>query len=200
MATNFKPCSIDGCNRNAHWTAKGAKGWCGAHYWRWRKNGAPMAGRTAVGSALKWIQEVALSHDSDQCLIWPFGRSSRGYGQAHVDGRNEMAHRVVCEEAHGPAPSPEHEAAHSCGKGEDACVSPIHLRWATPSENQMDRVEHGTSNRGERHGLTYLTEPQVLSIKRMSKTMTPVEIQAETGIDRRRVSAIAKGSTWGWLE
>lgn len=37
----YKPCTIDGCDRNAY---KGGRGWCGTHYMRWRRKGDPMAG------------------------------------------------------------------------------------------------------------------------------------------------------------
>lgn len=47
MADEFKACSVDDCKRNAHWRAKGARGWCLAHYKKYRKYGDPLksAGR-----------------------------------------------------------------------------------------------------------------------------------------------------------
>lgn len=38
-------------------------------------------------------------------------------------------------------------------------------RWNTPSANQMDKVAHGTHNRGVRHNMVKLTEAAVLSIR-----------------------------------
>lgn len=38
MADEFKPCSVDGCNRNAHPQAKGKRGYCQRHYHQlWRR-------------------------------------------------------------------------------------------------------------------------------------------------------------------
>ncbi|WP_425339241.1 hypothetical protein [Methylorubrum extorquens] len=50
----------------------------------------------------------------------------------------------MCALVHGPAPSEKHQVAHSCGKGHTGCVSPKHLRWATPLENANDKRLHGT--------------------------------------------------------
>lgn len=48
----------------------------------------------------------------------------------------------MCQLVKGPPPTPAHEAAHSCGRGHDACVHPKHLSWKTRSENQQDRYIH----------------------------------------------------------
>src|SRR5688500_1244362 len=42
MATEFKPCSVDGCNGDARSKARGAKGLCSAHYQRSAKWGDPL--------------------------------------------------------------------------------------------------------------------------------------------------------------
>jgi len=39
------------------------------------------------------------------------------------------------------------------------------LKYGTTSQNQMDRIEHGTSNQGESHGNSILTESEVLEIR-----------------------------------
>lgn len=50
MATTFKTCSVDGCNSDASTEAQGARGFCRAHYSRWRRYGDPLAGRASPGS------------------------------------------------------------------------------------------------------------------------------------------------------
>jgi hypothetical protein len=47
-------------------------------------------------------------------------------------------HRVICEMVNGPAPSAEHQAAHSCNRGHHGCANPCHLIWKTRSENLLD--------------------------------------------------------------
>lgn len=95
------------------------------------------------GKTIQWIQDhLSYPHD-DWCLIWPFSRT-RGYGQFGYLGKGYYAHRYMCELVHGAAPSPEHQAAHSCGNGVEGCVNPKHLSWKTQSENQLDCRQHGT--------------------------------------------------------
>ena len=62
----------------------------------------------------------------------------------------KLVSRLVCAAFHGPAPTPTMHAAH--GNGDKDNNTPNNLRWATPKENGEDKVTHGTSPRGERHG------------------------------------------------
>ena len=137
-------CAVDTCER-PHF----CKGYCRLHYERWKRHGSPdvVLKRLSVrGEPMRWLLQHAI-HLGDECLTWPFARFPDG--RAHMNGRKPT--RVMCEMAHGPAPTPQHEAAHSCGKGHEACINPQHLRWATPVENAADKVVHGTVLEGERH-------------------------------------------------
>jgi hypothetical protein len=95
--------------------------------------------------------EIAIHHKGEECLPWPFSEAAAGYGRIVVDGKHTLAHRHVCTLVHGEPPTPKHEAAHSCGKGHEACVSGDHLSWKTHADNQADRLIHGTSNRGKKY-------------------------------------------------
>lgn len=99
------------------------------------------------GSVLMmWIRDH-LEYPHDYCLIWPFARGDNGYGSFGRQGKFIYTHRYICELVKGPPPTPEHQAAHSCGRGHEGCVNPKHLSWKTRAENQLDRREHGTENR-----------------------------------------------------
>lgn len=41
--SDFRECAVSGCDRNAHWKSKGARGWCLMHYKRWRAHGSAEA-------------------------------------------------------------------------------------------------------------------------------------------------------------
>lgn len=97
------------------------------------------------GEPLRWLLDH-VEYPEKGCLIWPFARDGKGYGSLGKKG----AHRRMCEIVNGPAPTPKHHAAHSCGNGHLGCVHPRHVRWATCSENQMDRFLHGTAT--NQHG------------------------------------------------
>jgi hypothetical protein len=189
MATNFI-CSVDDCGK----TARNSRGWCNAHYLRWRRYGDPTAGRINHGDAKRHLNDVVLPFTGKECLIWPHCRDDNGYAR-YSDG---LVHTYVCERRHGKSPSRQHQAAHSCGNGHLGCVSPEHLAWKTVSENQMDRVLHGTSNRGSRHALSKLTEEDVAEIMAMKGKETQKVIAAKFGVSRSNISAIHRGTSWDW--
>lgn len=201
MATSFKPCSVEGCNGNAHYLAKGARGMCASHDRRWRLYGDPNEGRVSPGEPLRWAREVAVLFDGDGCLTWPFSRFPDGYGALVTpDARSSRASRVICTFSHGEPPSSHHEAAHSCGKGHEGCVSPKHLRWATKAENAADRTDHGTHGRGDENGMSKLTEDDVLEIRSLQGAMTQQAIANLFGVDRTQVGNILRRKQWAWLE
>jgi len=187
-------CTIPGCGKPTK-----ARGWCAMHYKRWSISGDPhVLKRTEKGAPKAWLQSH-IKHDDNACLIWPFNRPKDGYGRIMVSKRCLLAHRVMCEIVYGPAPTSRHEAAHSCGKGSEGCVNPRHLYWATPTENQADRIKHGTSNRGERHGSAVLTERDVIEIRSLRGRLKQNEIAAMFGISRTCIRLIHSRKTWGWL-
>lgn len=144
------------------------------------------------GAAVRWLQGQITSWVSDECLYWPFGKCN-GYGLFGLNGRQHYAHRYVCEQVHGPAPSPDHEAAHECGQGAHGCVSPRHVVWKTRTENQLDRALHGTKATGPRGKLTPEQAAQILALK---GTKPQREIAAMFGVSRSNVSFIHCGKAW----
>lgn len=185
-------CSVDGCTKPIH-----CRGLCRPHYMRrWRRGIEPAQRRR--GYTIEWLKTEALNFSSDDCLVWPFNKDHAGYGTLRYDGRPQKASRVVCSLVHGAAPSPHHEAAHSCGNGRLGCVNPRHIRWATPRENQADRIIHGTSNRGKRGKLTAV---DVRNIRSLAKTMKQQAIADRYGMHQSSISYIINNKkNWVWLD
>lgn len=150
--------------------------------------------RAPWGSRRKWLDGVAVSHESDFCLIFPFPLTNHGYGAFNIGRKKVAAHRYVCEKVWGPQPR-GHECAHRCGNSR--CVNPAHLCWKTRSENHKDKIAHGTTNRGERHYGHKLTAKQVLAIR--SKRAPQADIAAQYGISQTTVSDIKRKRKWAWL-
>lgn len=197
MNATMKTCSIEDCCNTAL-----TRGLCKAHYTRLCRHGDPLAGRrspAARGEPLRYISEVVLKYQGDDCLVWPFSKDGKGYGQAFIDGRTTKVHRYICALVNGESPTPKHEAAHGCGKGHLGCVNPQHLIWKTRAENQADRLLHGTHNRGERCASSKLTESQVREILALKGVKKQREIAAEFGVSRERVCDIHNRRSWGWL-
>lgn len=227
MADQFKACCIEGCKDDAkngrrgmcsrhyyHWKAARssmlgcsvsecrrslyAKGLCSAHYQRWKDHGDPLGGRVPNGETHRYLREVVLSYDGDECHIWPFFRDHNGY--AKVNGlKDRYVSRIACEAHNGPAPSKSLHAAHSCGNGRSGCVTKKHLRWATVTENQQDRVLHGTSNRGERSATAILTEADVIYIRDAVKDRTQADLARSYGVHQTTISDIITRRRWSWL-
>jgi hypothetical protein len=163
--------------------------------------------KTPAGAPMAFIN-AALASQTDECILWPYAKTKhareygggpgKDYGSFNLNGRTKAVHAYVCEVVHGPKPD-RHEAAHNCGH--QPCINPQHLRWATREENQADRVEHGTSNRGERQWASKLTADVVLDLRRR-RAEGPWDCLAEAerlGINRKSVEDAVKGRTWGWL-
>lgn len=195
MARPKRTCSIEGCARKPH-----SRSWCRVHYDRWLRLGDPLAGGTFRGQPGQYFREVVLAHQGRDCLIWPFARTGDGYAQVHLDGRMQRVGRLVCERVYGSAPTPRHEAAHSCGQGHLGCVSPLHLRWATTLENQADMLRHGTRAKGERVGSAKLTARDVRDIRALSGRLLQREIAERFGISAPHVSKLLNKKKWNWLE
>ena len=188
------PCAVQECDRPAE-----CQGYCKPHYSRLLRHGDPLLGRTPVGGPLAWLQRH-VSHQSDECLIWPFRRRSTGYGEAPFRGARMSANRIMCILAHGEPPTEDHHSAHSCGNGFGGCVNPKHLRWATKSENEIDKLDHGKSNRGTRHGMSKLTEEDVRSIRAAEGSMPQKAIAEKFGVSRATIGAIHSRQRWSWLD
>jgi hypothetical protein len=194
MADANSICSVPECGNIIK-----AKGWCNRHYLRWRRHGDPVAGSTSHGDPQFFLDEVIDAHNGDGCLLWPFARNSNGYAQIYRRGILQYVHRIVCERVNGAAPD-GHEAAHSCGKGHEGCVSKRHILWKTHVDNIGDALHHGTRSRGERHGRAVLSTSDVKIIRAMSKTHEPNDIAEIFGVSASHVRAIQSRKSWKWLE
>ena len=187
-------CSIEDCHRPHY-----GRGWCNMHWSRWRKHGDPLKILKApTGAGLLFIRQ-AQAADTDNCILWPFGLTTAGYGSIVYDGRQTYAHVVSCEmnrETRTPAGK---EVAHSCGV--PVCVNPRHLRFATRKENQADRLLHGTTVRGEQVHSAKLTADQASEIKRRIKRGESAQsIAANYPVSEASVRDIRRGSTWAWVK
>lgn len=140
--------------------------------------------------AKRWMGKYLDHDDAEFCLIWPFNRAQNGYPTA---GKNNAIrpHRLMCERRNGPAPSPKHQAAHSCGKGHLGCVNPWHLNWRTPAENQLERYKQ--------HGLLpsrKLTPEQVDEIRTLKGRERTVDTAARFQVSEANIRQIQAGKTW----
>lgn len=139
--------------------------------------------------------------EPDEC--WPFTGciDPHGYGRIGIGGRGggtANAHRVVAEFYYG-SPKEGDQARHLCGNRE--CCNPSHLAWGDQSANEADKLLHGRSNRGERHGMGKLKLEQVLAIRRRAmEGESQRALGREFAVAQQTISEIVTGRTWAWVE
>ncbi len=186
-----KLCSIPDCGKLA-----GRHGWCRAHRDRWKLYGDPLAGLTGRGEARRYFEQRVLTYSGDDCLTWPFCRDRDGYGLLKECRKMKTVSRILCEQEFGPPPTPRHEAAHSCGKGRDGCVTRRHLSWKTSVENHADKLVHNTRPMGETHGAAKLTNQAAREIISLKGALSRSKIAKQYGISPVTVGDIHRGKSW----
>ena len=112
---------------------------------------------------------------------------------------SKLVHRLMLEAFVGPCPDGM-ESCHNNGIRSDCRLE--NIRWDTISANQMDKVGHGTSNRGERQGNSKLTEWDIRWIKRFQEHgfATQSYLAEIFNVSMPTMSDIKSGRRWGWLE
>lgn len=139
----------------------------------------------------------------EECVLKPYAMSS-GHLQIslskNLKSKSLLIHPLVLEAFVGPRPGDSMQW-HGCHFDGDPSNNRIdNLRWDTRSGNEMDKVAHGRSNRGERNRAVKLIEAQVLEIRsRILKGDTSPAIAIDYGVTRALINAIKRGSAWSWL-
>lgn len=112
-------------------------------------------------------------------------------------GKTHFIHRLVAKNFLGKAPK-NYQVRHLDGNKKNNNLS--NLKYGTSSENQQDRLRHGTDNRGEKSGKAKLKKKEVIKIKKLLKLgRKKADIARLFNISRGAISEIALGRSWGWL-
>lgn len=184
-------CTIKGCD-NPH----AARGLCSRHYSNLRRHGHPEKSSTPKGAPAHYLTRLFDGDQLPACVFWPYARNDQGYGQLTWLGRKTYAHRIACEHVNGPAPTPKHEAAHSCGNGHLGCVNPHHLEWKTSYENHQDRHTHGTVAHGDSHHGAKLKADDIPKIRALKGALSANRIGQQYGVHHMTIRDIFSGVTW----
>lgn len=121
-------CSINGCTLPV---ARPTRGWCEAHYTRWRRHGDPLGGGAPRIMGDDESRFLSYLVDHGECWIYT-GANAGGYGRFYFGDRVVPAHRYAYELLVGPIPEGL-QLDHLCR--DRACCNPDHLEPVTQREN-----------------------------------------------------------------
>lgn len=174
-----------------------ARGMCSHHYERNKQYGSPLGvSRNLPRLTGTPEQRFSLSvKRQDTHLLWTRSIDKvSGYGSFWDGERVVKAHRFSYVLHNGPIP-PKLYVCHTCRFRH--CVEPDHLYVGTAKENMADTLRDGTHNRGSRHGMSKLSEADVVQIR--SSTSSRKELAVKYGVSRTTIDSIITRKAWTWL-
>lgn len=131
---------------------------------------------SSMGRVKSLIRKHRFGYSRKEKILKPYP-NYKGYLRVDLykDGQRKrhQVHRLVLEVFIGLCPKGM-ECRHLDGNPQNNRLD--NLKWGTRSENQQDRIAHGTSNKGltyncgENQGSHKMTEKQILEIRKLYKT------------------------------
>jgi hypothetical protein len=194
-------CGAETCEREAT-----HHGWCGMHWQRVKRNGAPVlqTERPRKDPTVRFWKKVDQSGGPEACWPWQAGRMATGYGLFRLEqlpATMKKAHRVSWLFAYGEIP----EGMHVCHRCDNPpCVNPAHLFLDTREGNMRDRDAKGRVHRGMKHHgessgrSAKLTLAQVTEIKRAyaAREASQAKLGKRFGVSQTQVGRIVRGERW----
>ncbi len=142
-----------------------------------------------------WLFETVSAVNTDECILWPFGKFKSGYGQVHIANRiptQNYAHRISYGLVRGEIPKGMF-VCHRCDT--PACINPWHLFLGTVQDNNRDADLKGRRPHGEGHWKTVLSNAQVKEIRTLysSGGFTQQSLADKFGVHNVTIHGIVSG-------
>lgn len=132
------------------------------------------------------------------CIEFTGYLSTHGYGEIAFNGKKYGAHKLSYIAHIGPVKKGE-VVCHRCDN--PACINPDHLFTGTQAENLIDAMRKGRmvapNPRGERHGLSKLTEKDIPKILQDARPQR--EIAKEYGVAQSTIKNVKLRRTWSHI-
>lgn len=121
------------------------------------------------------------------------GLSSSGYKVVSLNGAMRKVHRLMLE-AFRRLPLHGEQARHR----DDVKTNNVlrNLVWGSRSANYEDRVRNGGGNHGSRHGMSKLTEAQVVKMRKLSGNLSRDQLALMFGVQYQTVGQILRRERW----
>lgn len=157
---------------------------------------APM-GYNQHGSTAERFEKFVERHEVG-CWLWRGAITGEGrYGQIwdNESGRHRGAHVVAWELANDQSVPRDRIVTHVCDN--PPCVRPDHLKLDTYAGNMQQKVDRGRCPRGSKHGMSKLSERDVLDIRQgYEDGQTQRELASQFGITQPHISSIVRRQIW----
>jgi len=153
--------------------------------------------RCEFGEHVEFVKNIDLS--SDECIIWPYRKTQKGYGQITKSTGFGRAHRYSYSVHVGKIPKGMH-VLHTCDQRD--CINPNHLWIGTHSENMQDMLKKGRGHkaRGEKQGSSKFKTWQVEHIIKLCHLgHYQQDIAARFNTVQSTISCIHLGKSWKHL-
>jgi hypothetical protein len=150
-----------------------------------RGKGNGKGGKFIIGNSWKLLRQHISSKDKRPTVH--LRRNSRTY--------TKRVHKLVLEAFIGPCPIGM-EVCHNDG---NSVNNNLHnLRYDTHKANEKDKIAHGKTNRGERQGISKLTNERVLQIRKLYATgiYSLSELSKLFIVSFQNISFIVNRKTW----
>jgi hypothetical protein len=130
----------------------------------------------------------------DACWLWTGSVRPDGYGQVTLGGRNNLVPRAMWVITNGPIPGGLN-VCHSCDN--PTCCNPAHLFLGTQQANVLDMVAKRRHAIGAKHGLSKLTEAQVVEMRNRHAQGERVGVLAKNyGVSPATVCRVVHRNGW----
>lgn len=166
----------------------------------WSKNKHLTNFERETSTLVRFLASVDRSGD---CWAWTGRVDHDGYGVLGVTEKNgrtpdRRAHRIAYKLAFDRDPG-KSCVCHRCDNRR--CVNPDHLFLGTSEENTADRDAKSRQARGERQGLSKLTESTVRDIRAaLRRCDRQVDVARRFGVSQSLISAVKLRQVWGHVE
>ncbi|AVI85643.1 MULTISPECIES: NUMOD4 domain-containing protein [Pseudomonas syringae group] len=111
--------------------------------------------------------------------------------------KNRLIHGLVAAAFIGPRPA-GCICRHADGDNQNNCY--VNLSYGTPTENEADKIAHGTAISGERHPAAKLTREQVMAIRKRYKPKCKINgkraLAKQFNICESQIYRVITGQHW----
>lgn len=134
---------------------------------------------------------VERNKNNSGCWMWPGHTDKDGYGRTKFNGKTTVAHRAVYRFVCGEIP-PGKYLCHKCDN--PPCCRPDHLFVGTQKENCADAKAKDRHSRGERNGISKLTDDAVRDIR--TSKLTQWELARKYGVWQAAIWQVIHRKRW----